>query len=159
MEILRFQCKYFQLKKLCPRFFEKCVRFSENLSQNWSLEKAQNFQWLSHKNMLISQTESYAENPCHRFLKKWVILFLLGSNTERFTLFKTKPNSNFGVKVAEKCNLSFSVYLMNHFIRTTVFFNIWQCNICIMNMYVLTYNEIYIVVYILRNISRTYLIE
>ena len=42
------------------QFFEKGFRFSENLFQ--SIENVQNFQWLSHKSMPISQTEGYFEN-------------------------------------------------------------------------------------------------
>ena len=41
-----------------------------------SIENIWNFHWLSHKNMPISQTEDYMENPSYRFLEK-PILFLL----------------------------------------------------------------------------------
>ena len=35
------------------------MRFSENLFQNESIEKVQNYQLLSHENMPISHTEGY----------------------------------------------------------------------------------------------------
>ena len=42
-------------------FFETGFRFSENLFQ--SIENVPKSQWLSYKNMPISQTENYFENP------------------------------------------------------------------------------------------------
>ena len=48
---------------MVPQFFEKGFSFPENLFQNQSNENVQNFQWLSHKNMQISQTEDYFKNP------------------------------------------------------------------------------------------------
>ena len=45
------------------QFYEKGFRFPENLFQSQSIENVWNFYWLSHKNMLISQTEGYFENP------------------------------------------------------------------------------------------------
>ena len=51
-------------------FFEKGIRFPENLSQ--SIENVQNFHWLSHKNM----PEGYFENPSHGFLEE-PMFFLL----------------------------------------------------------------------------------
>ena len=45
------------------QFFEESFLFRENLFKSWSIENAQNFPWLSHKNMPISQTEGYFENP------------------------------------------------------------------------------------------------
>ena len=46
-------------KKRYPRFLKKVFLFPENLFvfQKICVENIQNFQWLSHKNMLISQTE------------------------------------------------------------------------------------------------------
>ena len=49
--------------KTVLQFCEKGFRFSENLLQSWSIEIVQNFLWLSHKNMSISQTEGYFKNP------------------------------------------------------------------------------------------------
>ena len=43
--------------------FEKYLRFLENLFQSESIEIVQNFQWLSHKSMPISQMEGYFKNP------------------------------------------------------------------------------------------------
>ena len=45
------------------QFCERGLRSSENVFQSLSIENVQNFQWLSHKNMPISQTEGYFENP------------------------------------------------------------------------------------------------
>ena len=45
------------------QFFEKDFRFSESLFQSWSIRNVQNFQWLSDKNMRISQTQGYFKNP------------------------------------------------------------------------------------------------
>ena len=46
--------------------------------------------------------------------------------------FKIKPlrktNSHCAVKLAERSNRSFSVYLMNHLFQTSVFFHLWQWN-------------------------------
>ena len=56
METLCFQSFYFQLKN--------------------GPGKVQNVQWLSHKNMPISQTECNFKSPWHRFLGE-PILFLL----------------------------------------------------------------------------------
>ena len=43
------------------QLIEKGFRFSEKSFQSSSIEKVQNFQWLPHKNMPISQTEDYFE--------------------------------------------------------------------------------------------------
>ena len=52
-------------KKTVLQTFEKGFYFPENLFQswNWSIENVQNFHWLSHKSMPISQMEGYFENP------------------------------------------------------------------------------------------------
>ena len=44
------------------QFFEKGFRFPENPFQSQSIENVQNFHWLLHKNLPISQTEGYLEN-------------------------------------------------------------------------------------------------
>ena len=44
------------------QFFEKSLRFSENFFQSCSTENVQNFHWLSHKSMAISQTEGFFKN-------------------------------------------------------------------------------------------------
>ena len=43
------------------QLFEKGFRFPENPFQSQSIEK--NFHWLLHKNLPISQTDGYLENP------------------------------------------------------------------------------------------------
>ena len=45
------------------QFFEKGFLFLENFFQSWSIESVWNIYWLSHKNMPISQTKGYFENP------------------------------------------------------------------------------------------------
>ena len=49
-------------KKTVPQVFGKRFCFPENLFQIQSIENIQNFHWLSHKNIPISQMESYLEN-------------------------------------------------------------------------------------------------
>ena len=43
-------------------------------------------------------------------------------------MVKTKTNSSFTVKVAERSNRSFSAELMNYLFQTSALFNMWQCN-------------------------------
>ena len=50
-------------KKKYSSFLKKGFGFLENLFQSWSIENVQNFHWSSHKNMPISPTEGYFENP------------------------------------------------------------------------------------------------
>ena len=57
-------------------FFEKALHFSWNIFQSWNIENVQNFQWLSHKNIPISQTEGYFKNSWYCFLGE-LMLFLL----------------------------------------------------------------------------------
>ena len=72
--------------------FLKPLRFSENLFQSWRIEIVQNFQWLPHKSMLISQMEGYFENP----ILKEPMLFLLALKwnlyKKAFSCVKTKTN-------------------------------------------------------------------
>ena len=42
-----------------------------------------------------------------------------------FSCGNAKSNSNFAVKLVQKSNRSFSVYLKNHLFQTFVFFNMW----------------------------------
>ena len=62
------------------KFFEKTFRSSENLLQNLSIENVQNFYWLSHKNMPVSQTEGYVVNLEYCFSEKHA--FLVGFKKE-----------------------------------------------------------------------------
>ena len=50
-------------KKRYSSFLKKVFRFLENLFQSESTENIQRFNWSWHKNMPISQTEGYFENP------------------------------------------------------------------------------------------------
>ena len=62
MEVMCFQFWAFNLNTV-HQFFEERFRFPEYLFQSEIIENVQNFHWLSHKNMSISQTEDYFENP------------------------------------------------------------------------------------------------
>ena len=71
--------------------------------------------------MLISSTDSYFQNPYYGFLEEPIFFLLaLKRNLDelRFSCVKTKTNSHFAVKFAERSyersNNYFSVYLMNH---------------------------------------------
>ena len=64
-----FQSQYFQLKTVL-QFYGKGFCFSDNLFQSLSIENVRNRQWLSHKNIPVSQTEGYFENPWYRFLEE-----------------------------------------------------------------------------------------
>ena len=64
--------------------------FSENLFR--SIENVQNFRWLSHKNMLISETESYFENPWYSFLKEPMFFLLIKPiKAKPFAVLRQKP--------------------------------------------------------------------
>ena len=63
--------------KMLVQFFEKDFLFPENLFQSLSIGKVQNFHRLPHKNMPISQTESYFENPWFHFLEQQVLFLLV----------------------------------------------------------------------------------
>ena len=72
-----FHSQYFELKGGLHflQFFMKI--FSENLSQIQGIENIQNFLWLSHKNMPISETEGYSKNPFYCFLEKHKVFLLV----------------------------------------------------------------------------------
>ena len=53
-------------KKRSSSFLIK-VCYTENFFQSYSIENFQNFPWLPHKKMPISQTEGYFGNPKYRF--------------------------------------------------------------------------------------------
>ena len=44
-------------------------------------------------------------------------------------MLRQKPIQNFAVKVSEESNRPFFVYLIGHFVQTSVGFNMWQWNI------------------------------
>ena len=69
-------------------------------------ENVKNFEWLSNKNMPISQTEGYFGNPNYHLLEGRTYAFSVGKN------------SNFAVKVAKRSNVSYFIYLMNHLVQT-----------------------------------------
>ena len=73
--------------------------------------------------MPISETEGYFENLWCRFVEEPMLFLLILKYDlweKGFSCVKTKTNSNFAVKVSEKSNCSFSVYLIN---KTSVLFN------------------------------------
>ena len=77
--------------------------------------------------MPISQTEGDFKNPLYHFLEE-PMLFLLALD-KMFSYVNTKTNSNFAVKLAERSNRSYSVYLMNHLAQISVLDNMWQWNV------------------------------
>ena len=85
------------------QFVEKGFYFSENSFQSQNFENLQNFQWLSHKNKPISQTESYFEIPKYRFLENHVLSagFKIKPLRKCVSCVKIKTNLNFAVIVDE----------------------------------------------------------
>ena len=76
--------------------------------------------------MPTSQTYGYFEKSYRLFF------FLKNKNKNspmNLSSFKKRNYSNFVVKPAERSNLSFSVYFMNHLFQTFVPPNMWQWNI------------------------------
>ena len=133
MEMFRFQFWYFQLKTVL-QFFEKVLRFWENLFQSWSIENVQNFQWLRHTNMPISQTEGLFKKSLVPFIRRTYTLSLglkMKPLRKRAFFFKTKTNSNFLVNPVEcwKRQPFISVYLKIHIFQISVLFKMWQWNV------------------------------
>ena len=72
--------------------------------------------------MRISETEGYFESLWCRFVEEPMLFLLVlkyNLSEKGFSCVKTKTNSNFAVKVSERSNRSFSVYLIN---KTSVLF-------------------------------------
>ena len=65
------------IKKQYSSFLKKDFHFPENLFQSYSIENVQNFHWLSHKSMTISQTEGYFKNPSYSFLEEPKLFLLI----------------------------------------------------------------------------------
>ena len=68
------------------------------------------FQWLSNKNMRISQTEGYFENPWYRFLEEPMLLLLaLKWNLcgKAFFCVEAKTNPNIAVKLLKEATVHF----------------------------------------------------
>ena len=63
-------------KKRYSSVLKEVFVFQEIYFKVKSIENVKNFLWLSHENILTSQTESYFENPWYRFLEE-PMLFLL----------------------------------------------------------------------------------
>ena len=120
-----FQSYWFQLKS-GTSFLKKEFRFPEILFQSQSIENVWNFHWLSHKNMPISQTEGYFENPQYHFLEE-LMLFPLALKwklyEKAFSNVKTKTNSIFAVKVTERSNHPFLLSIW----WITFFRNLYEC--------------------------------
>ena len=104
VEMLRFQSRYFQQKDGTPGFFGKRFTFFR-------------------KFVLKSKYWKPSEFPVI-VTKKHVDL----SNGGLFWK-PQKTNSKFAVKLAERSNRSFSVYLINHLFQKSVLFNMWQWNV------------------------------
>ena len=88
------------------------------LFQSESIENAQNIQWLSHKTCRCLKPGAILKIPSTYTLS-------VGSKMKPFCV-KTKIKSNFAVKLGERNNRSFSIYLMYHFFQTSLLFNMWQ---------------------------------
>ena len=58
------------------QFFEKRFRFPGKLFQSQSIGNVSHFHRLSHKNMPISQTDGYFENPLYSILEEPMLLLL-----------------------------------------------------------------------------------
>ena len=101
-------------KKRCSNFVKRfCVfqkiRFKVFWKQFSFFRNVQNVRWVSHRILLISQTEGYSENAyCHFFVLFTV--FLLGL---KWKLYK-------------KC---LSVYLINHIFQISILFNMRKWNL------------------------------
>ena len=65
MKMLSFQAWFFQLQNSAPVFWKKFFRKFVSKLKYWNF---QNFQWLSHKSMPISQTDGRFENLYTVFL-------------------------------------------------------------------------------------------
>ena len=63
------------------------------------------------------------------FFRRPVTGFKMKPLKKAFSCVKTKANSNFAVKLAERSNSSVFVYLMNHLFQASVLFNMWQWNL------------------------------
>ena len=91
MEMMRCQSLCFQLKHGTPVFWKR-FSFSENRFQILSIKIVQNFHWLSHKNMPISQTEGYFQNPLYHFFRS-IYALSVGFKMKplRKSVFKNQP--------------------------------------------------------------------
>ena len=114
------------------QFFEKGFRFPENLFQSWSIENVQNFHWLSYKNMPISQMEGFFWKFLVLLFKK-IMFFLLALKSnlleKTFPSVKTKTNSNFAVKLAERINHSFLLLFNGSNFSNICTLNTWWWNV------------------------------
>ena len=93
MEMLLSQSWYFQLKSGTPVFWGRFSFFRKFISISLLKEP------------LLS------------------VGFKIKPVRKRFSCVKTKTNSNFALKPAERSNRPFSDYLMNHLFQTPVLFN------------------------------------
>ena len=101
-------------KKRCSNFVKRfCVfqkiRFKVFWKQFSFFRNVQNVRWVSHRILLISQTEGYSENAYCHFSEKPTV-FLLGL---KWKLYK-------------KC---LSVYLINHIFQISILFNMRKWNL------------------------------
>ena len=95
-------------KKRYSSFFKKGFRFPESLFQSCP-ENVQNFRWLSHKPMPISQTACYFENPSHRFLEEPIALSVCFKmkTLKRFRILRQKKTSKFCLKLLKEVTIYF----------------------------------------------------
>ena len=114
-----FSVLVLSLKNGTPDFWKR-FSFSRKSGSKLKYWKRSKFHWLSHKNMPISQTEGYLENPLYRFLEERMLFLLalkLNLYEKAFSSVTTKTNSNFAVKLPERRNHSFllSVWWITYF--------------------------------------------
>ena len=130
--MLCFQSKYFQVNNGTPVFLKMVFVFQKICFKVEVLKMCKISSDYCPIKTPISQTEGYFENPKYRFLEKLkTFLLALTWNLEdkAFSCAMTKTNSDFVVKVLERNNHSFSVYLTNHLVKRSILYNMWQWNV------------------------------
>ena len=76
----------FSTEKGIPVFWKRCS-VSRKFVESLNIDIIENFQWLLHKSMPISQIECYFENPYYRFLAKTLPFLLALKWTSRESAF------------------------------------------------------------------------
>ena len=125
MELLRLQPSFFQLKNSTPVFRKKLLFFRNFVSQlkYW---KGSKFPVIVTR--VLSNGGLFWKSIV-LFFRRSVTGFKMKPLKKAFSCVKTKANSNFAVKLAERSNSSVFVYLMNHLFQASVLFNMWQRNL------------------------------
>ena len=114
-------------------FFWKRFSFFRKFVLKLSTENVQNFQYChiktyrSFKRRIILKILSIVFQK--NIFKALSVDFKLKPLRKAFSSVKSKTNSKFAVKLAERSKRSFCVCLMNHLFQTSVLLNMWQWNI------------------------------